>query len=308
MSDIRTEYAWVTSERGLLPDLGLGLILLSGDDALDWLQGQATNDLRKLSVDKHVSFCLCEPTGQLLALCDIWDTTRGLIISTDNPAAVLDRVDKMVILEDVHAQDITSDYDVVSVQGPTAAGYVEFFSVAIRLESRPDAADCLFLTHPLLGDSGLDMLIPKSWHVEFGRISQETYEILRIEFGTPLRGIDYTSKTLPPELGPAFDQKYVSYNKGCYTGQEVLMRIHSRGHTNKTWVGLLLDEPLEAGAKVSLESKEDAGVITSAAISPRLGPIAAAMLRNEAAKEGEEVQVGAVRGIVHHMPLRRLAE
>jgi folate-binding protein YgfZ len=130
-------------------------------------------------------------------------------------------------------------------------------------------------------------------------------ETARIEAGIPKRGVDFTEKTLPPELGPAFEARHVSYNKGCYMGQEVLMRMHSRGHTNKTWVGILLDSPVEVDAVVWHESRADAGVVTSAAVSPRLGPIAAAMLRNEAAQEGAEVRVGEVRGVVKNFPLIR---
>ncbi|MFX6234584.1 tRNA-modifying protein YgfZ, partial [Acinetobacter baumannii] len=67
---------------------------------------------------------------------------------------------------------------------------------------------------------------------------------LELRAGNPRLGGDTTQKTLPPELGPAFESRTVSYTKGCYMGQEVLMRIHSRGHTNRTWVCLTSAEPL----------------------------------------------------------------
>jgi folate-binding protein YgfZ len=134
-------------------------------------------------------------------------------------------------------------------------------------------------------------------------VDAASYEAARIERGVPKRGVDYTNKTLPAELGHMFELEHVSYSKGCYVGQEVLMRIHSRGHTNKTWVGLLLDEAVQPGSAVSSEARKDAGVVTSAAISPQLGPIAGAMLRNEASREGAKVKVGNAMGRVRHFPL-----
>jgi len=230
----------------LLEDDNLALIELKGSDVTEWLQGQATNDLRGISEGHPISFCLCQPTGQLLALCELHLLGDRYLVLTDNGAAVLERAESMVVMEDVAATDLR---------------------LALSTKGIDDAA--------------------------------------RIELGIPKRSFDYTEKTLPPELGLAFEKKFISYNKGCYTGQEVLMRIHSRGHTNKTWVGLLLDQPVQAGSIVSHESREDAGVITSAAISPEFGPIASAMLRNEASQDGEEVSVQGVKGIVRQMPIRK---
>ena len=105
------------------------------------------------------------------------------------------------------------------------------------------------------------------------------------------------SRTLPPEMGPAFEAAHVSYTKGCYTGQEVLMRIHSRGHTNKTWVGFVLDKAVTAGARIG-----ELGEVTSACISPRLGPIALGTVRNEQSTPGTSVQVGEATGIVTVLP------
>ena len=230
----------------LLENEKLALIEFSGTDVLEWLQGQATNDLRSIAEGHPISFCLCQPTGQLLTLCELHLLGDRKLLLADNGSAVLERAQSMVVMEDVEAKDL---------------------NLTVSNASIDDAS--------------------------------------RLEMGIPLRARDYTDKTLPPELGPAFEAKHVSYNKGCYTGQEVLMRIHSRGHTNKTWVGLILEAPVEVGASVLHAGKESAGVITSATISSEFGPIAAAMLRNEVAQEGAEVTVQGVRGVVRQMPIRK---
>jgi len=124
------------------------------------------------------------------------------------------------------------------------------------------------------------------------------YDIARLEAGVPSLGSDIGAKTMPPELGPAFESRHVSYRKGCYMGQEVLMRIHSRGHTNKSWVGLLTDGPVEPGAVITVGPGKEVGSVTSAAYSPRLGHFAAGMVRNEAAVAGTSVEIVSERGNV----------
>jgi glycine cleavage system aminomethyltransferase T len=88
------------------------------------------------------------------------------------------------------------------------------------------------------------------------------------------------------------------------------MRMHSRGHTNKTWVGLISEAPLEEGAKIKHPARLDAGTVTSVAFSPDYGPIAGAILRNEVALDREEVSVmtsrGEIRAEVRQMPIMRL--
>ena len=88
------------------------------------------------------------------------------------------------------------------------------------------------------------------------------------------------------------------------------MRLHSRGHTNKTWMGLIADAPLEVGAPVRHSRRPEAGEVTSAAFSPVHGYIGAAILRNEAAYDGEWVTVetseGPVEAEVREMPILRL--
>jgi tRNA-modifying protein YgfZ len=293
MTEMETEYNKIRTEWVVLPDIGIGLVELTGEDALEWLQGQATNDLRGVSDSNPISFCLCEATGQLLAVCDVWQEDGRLLIASDNVQALLHRAEAMVILEDVQARDLTADYELTSIHGPTSESQV--------VESNGGA---LALRNDRLGVRGWDVWTPTNDSRKLRALSVELYEILRIEAGVPKRGADYTPKTLPPELGPAFERKHISYNKGCYTGQEVLMRLHSRGHTNKTWMGLLLNAPVEVGSKVSHEIREDAGVVTSVAVSPDLGLISAAMLRSEAAQEGAQVLVGHVRGTVKQMPLQ----
>ncbi len=289
----------------------LGLVEVTGADRMEWLQGQATNDLRNTPEGEPVDFCVCAPTGQMIADCRMWAFSDLCLIQTPRACvpALLERIEKMVIMEEVEARESTAAWRHVSIQGKGADDLTE----RIALEWASEGPfHMLKSDHTGLG--GWDLFLPERNADAFlQRLSGETAAsleailALRLEFGIPYFGVDMDARTLPPEMGPRFENAHVSYTKGCYTGQEVIARIHSRGHTNRTWVGLHCDAPVSAGDKVSSEAREDAGAVTSAALSPRLGPIAATMLRNEAADEGAEVFVvregERVKARVEHFPL-----
>lgn len=278
---------------------GFGAIELRGDDRLEWLQGQATNDVRGLTPGKRMSFCFCEPTGQILAVVDAWALADKILLSAERSRvpAVLERIETMTILEDLTAEDVSDRYARFSVQGPLASSRLE---ITEGEEAAFERKGSLYLK--------ADRTVAGGWDVWGGSpeglmvASQVAAEIARLEAGVPRWEIDYGSKTLPPELGRDFESRHVSYSKGCYTGQEVLMRMHSRGHTNRTWVGLLAAQNFEAGETVTFEGRE-MGTVSSAAVSPELGPIGAATLRNEAAEPGTKVRVGDLEAEVRAMPL-----
>jgi folate-binding protein YgfZ len=267
------------------------------------------------------AFCLCEPTGQIVAVCELWSVDDRFLITLPEPsvAGFLKRTVDMVIMEDVEAFDFTSQFCLFSIQGPTATAELGKFLELPSLDGGSatlDGAPVFVLRCNRTGMGGWDVWVPaeatgalKKIRKSFPAIGSAAYEIARLESGIPVFGADYDLKTLPPELGPAFTARHVSYNKGCYTGQEVLMRIHSRGHTNRTWVGLIAEAPIEPGAIVKHSLRADAGKVTSSVFSPDYGHIGAAVLRNEIALDGERVTVetenGEVGAEVRIMPILR---
>jgi tRNA-modifying protein YgfZ len=302
---VQRDYDRLRSGAGRLALPEVALIALRGEDRKGWLQGQITNDLKRLPPGGSLPFCLCSPTGQLLAICRLWDLPDRYLIATDRHcmAALRRRVEEMVIMEDVDLDDLSDSHELSTVQGPEASDAVrERFKLPLldAAEHDLDGRPLFLLRSDRTGSGGWDLWKPADRDLEWTvpELSPEALEVARLEAGVPLFGVDATERTLPPELGPAFEAAHISYSKGCYTGQEVLMRIHSRGHTNRTWVGLVADGPLERGAVVEHPSRRDAGSVTSAAFSPAHGHIGAAMLRNEAAAGGELVRVQTQRGEV----------
>lgn len=280
------------------------LLELTGDDRKAWLQGQVTNDLRKIQSGDSSSFCICTPTGQMIAACDLWSLGERFLIRAHRRSLepILARVANMVVMEDVHVRDLTPEYRLISLQGPTASRELKELMDLPTLDAGSaefEGADVICLRSNRTGLGGWDLLLPisakkaiKKLEAAFPLVNEEAFNAARLESGVPRFGQDMDEKTLPPEMGPVFEARNVSYSKGCYTGQEVLMRIHSRGHTNKTWMALVSDRPFEIGQRISHGSREDAGTVTSSADSPQFGFIAGAMLRNEAAFDGEIVKIG----------------
>ena len=263
-------------------------VALGGEDRTDWLQGQITNDLRGLHFGEVLDFCVCEPTGQLLAPCRAQILPDQILILLPKACltSFLDRVEQMVITEDVLAK--VQDFRVVSLQGPRACQFLPGEVTAVPSDRT--------------GFGGYDILLPDAASLAAPEADPADWESARLEAGIPIYGVDMGPRTLLPEMGPVFESRNISYKKGCYTGQEVLMRIHSRGHTNQTWMGIVLEGSVSVGSPVSHSAREDAGVVTSVANSPRFGPIATAMMRREAT-EGE-VLVSGTRGLLKSFPMR----
>ncbi len=297
----------------------LQVIQLEGEDRKGWLQGQATQDLRNLRPGGFLNFCLCSPTGQIEAVCQLWSVGDRFIITTDRRCAdvVLQRVEKYVLMEDVRAN--VPDVVLVSLQGPDAS---RILGELIELPSLDSAeiklakADVLLLRSNRTGLGGWDLVIPRTAKAalqaireKFEEVDAESYRIASLEAGVPHYGVDIDSKTLPPELGEAFESSHVSYKKGCYQGQEVLMRIYSRGHTNRTWVALLSELPLAEGNPIVVPGRGQIGVVTSAFDSPEFGFIAAGYVRNDYASNRDYVsvrtEVGDIPAEVQEMPLLR---
>ena len=131
-------------------------------------------------------------------------------------------------------------------------------------------------------------------------VSLEAAEILRIETGRPRHGLDMSADNLPAEAGIV--ERSVSFTKGCYVGQEPVARMHYKGHPNRHLRGLRLSAPARPGAALSAAGK-DIGRVTSAALSPALGPIALGLVRREIAP-GDEVSVneGGLTATVVELP------
>ena len=132
-------------------------------------------------------------------------------------------------------------------------------------------------------------------------MSEEAAECLRIESGRPRLGLDMDAETMPQEAG--INERAVSFTKGCYVGQETVARLHYRGKPNRHLRGLRLTEPAERGSRDP--ARREGGRAARLHLRlPRLGPIALALVRREAAPGDTVLVDGAPAGVVE-LPFAR---
>jgi folate-binding protein YgfZ len=199
----------------------------------------------------------------------------------------------------VRWEDLTEERSILSLVGPR---------VRERLDPAPPAEEHAFVEgeHGLYvaTDVGVDVICASA-DAEAVRdalgvesVDTATAECLRVESGRPRLGIDMDGDTIPQEAG--INERAVSFTKGCYVGQETVARLHYRGKPNRHLRGLRLSEPAETGDPIVLGERE-LGHVGSACVSPRLGPIALAIVRREAAP-GDAVLVGGSEAEVVELP------
>jgi tRNA-modifying protein YgfZ len=232
---------------------------------------------------------------------------------------VLQKLDQFVFSEDVKLGDLTEAFAEVSVAGPAAAAVVAR-ALANGGAAEPGEADLagwtefqnrrtsfrgemvLVAASEETGARGFDLYIERPFlaglteallaaGAEAG--SAEAAEALRIEAGRPLFGADMDGETLPLEAG--IEQRAISFTKGCYPGQEVIIRVVHRGHGRiaRRLVGVLLEglKVPHRGDRVRVGDRE-AGKVTSAAWSPRMNaPAALAMLQRDFLEPGTSVEI-----------------
>jgi len=119
----------------------------------------------------------------------------------------------------------------------------------------------------------------------------------------PRYGIDLDETVIPQEAG--LNERAVSFTKGCYVGQETVARLHYRGKPNRHLRGLRLSEPVPSGAELRL-GERPVGVVASSVISPRLGPIALALVRREV-EPGAVLAAGGASATVVELPFQERA-
>jgi folate-binding protein YgfZ len=255
----------------LIRPFSVGILDLRGEDRVRFLHGMVTNDIEKLAVGHGCHAAFLTTKGKLLGDCIV--TKHPDRLSLDMDAELLEKIrahlDKHIIMDDVELFAVTLPAH--GVYGDDAAATVSR-AIGVDVAALPPYA---FATRDMAGAVRTTELGMPGFHV-FGDVElggdpldDARFEELRIEAGTPRYGVDMGEDRLPIEAGI---NDAVSFDKGCYLGQEVIARATNLGHINRRLVGLVVDgEPPASGTKLSSPSKPDAGWVTSSARSRRLG-------------------------------------
>ena len=234
------------------------LLEFSGPDAVRFLNGQLTQDLRRVAgAGISLPSCVTDAKGKLqfrVTITALDDATLWIAGPADTQESLEARLTRYLIADDVEVADLTGRYTLSHFTGAVAEPPV---GVIARESNR-------------VGSAGSDWWIPASQTIEFPEtirlLEGDALETLRITRGIPAWGSELVEGLLPPEA--ALEETDISYHKGCYIGQEVISRIKSAGKVNKRLASLMfpVEAPLVLGPLVNAEGVT-AGELTS--ISPQ---------------------------------------
>jgi tRNA-modifying protein YgfZ len=298
------EYRLIVEEAGQLRREDLSILEVMGAEGAEFLQGQLTNDIEALEPGTGCYAALLDRKGKMrtdmVVLRQAPDAIR-IVLPAATAAEVHSHLDMYRIGRDaeVHGLD---ELGVLSVLGPRTVEILggvplgsEHSHRSLRLAERDVTAVTTAAGADLIADAETLEEIG-AWLGERGveRVSPDAAAILRIEAGRPAFGAEMGNDTIPQEAG--INERAVSFEKGCYIGQETVARLFYKGKPNRHLRRLRAAGPIEAGATVTLGDRE-VGAVGTAALSPASGWVALAILRREA-EPGTAVTIGDVEARV----------
>jgi folate-binding protein YgfZ len=303
------------------------LIEVTGADRLEFLNRMVTQELKGLAPGSVRRSFWLNRKGRIDADLRILNFVDRILLETDIHAAArtIQGLSAFIITEDVTLRDLTVSTHRLSLHGPAAPLLLSHVAGVQGLETDRSASGRIAETEVTIfredstGEPGFELIVPSQAvsqvytqliqqghdpnhgaaalresggslqdQVRLRPAGWHAYNIARIEAGTPLYNIDFGPNSLPAETGVLDDR--VSFKKGCYLGQEVVARMHSRGHSKQVLVGIKFDvvkspddfalQPGEGAELFPLvddkPGPEPVGAITSSTISPMLGSAAIA--------------------------------
>lgn len=270
------------------------IIAVRGPDRLEWLSGMITQECKSMRPGDSRYAAAVHEKGKLFGDLFVHAHADELLVVAPSATAadLVDHFEKHIIMEDCEVA-LASSLRALTVQGPEA--------------SRHKGATAFAADR--LGRGGIDFVCDVSEldarraeleSVGVMEVSERAWEIARVEAGIARFGVDFSTDNYVQEAN--ITDRAVSFNKGCYVGQEVVCRLQMRGHVRRQLVALVLDgEPVEVGATLD----GDAGVVTSSLWSPALEKsVALAMVKWSVAQESKKVTVAGREAAVVSRPVQ----
>lgn len=259
-----------------------GRFQVAGADAAALLHHLTTNDIKGMAAGETREAVMISSKARVLDWLTIsrLETNNFRVITSPNRRALFAPHARQFILfrQDVKIQDQTESGPMWGAFGPDAA----------QLDSKTP-------TKRLPGGGFLVFETPEN----AVSLDNETFNVLRIESGIPVAGLELSEEINPWEAGL---EGAISLAKGCYNGQEVVARLHAYKKIKQGLFGLKLESvPTELPQKLSKNGK-NAGFVTSAIESPRFGPIGLGFVRGDYQSEDEKLNLGEQQAIVQPLP------
>ena len=288
-------YNEIRSGRAGFYEMKRGLFAVHGKEAVQFLDGMLTNDMKTLEDGAEMLAAFPNAQGRLLAVVRIQRQGERFLIETEEASRekLFRNLFRFTFAGDFFIEDLSEQFRYFEVFGPVGDVYhpevAEMFPGAFAFRAKHGASYFMPVDQ---AERVRELLINEDNCVV---IDDEVYETLRVESGIPKFGVDMDETTIVPELGL---DSMISYTKGCYIGQEIIARIHFRGHVAKQLTGLVSEPPalaggLTAGADLVTTDGKNAGKITSVAFSPKLEKgVALAFVRYDYLANGTSLRAG----------------
>lgn len=258
---------------GAAAPLARDVVRVAGPDAERFLSGQVSADLGLLAPEEGAWSLLCEPTGKLgwwLRVSRLGAEDFLLDVDAGCGEAVVTRLRRFLLRTDATVTlEPTDAWVALAVRGP----------IEVRLDHAAGAT-VLTLPSPWPGLLGWDVLAPANAHarLDVPVVGADALHALRVECGVPAHGAEIADGTIAAELGQWLIDASVSFTKGCYTGQELVARIDSRGgNVPRHLRAVVSPSGVAVGDEIVVEGKV-VGTVTSAAVSPTVGPVGLALV------------------------------
>ncbi|HML96356.1 MAG TPA: aminomethyltransferase family protein [Thermodesulfobacteriota bacterium] len=312
------EYEAVRKKAGLLDLSARGKLRLAGKEHLKFLQGMLTNDVMKLSAGEGAYAAVLTVKGRMLSDMRVYKDLDSVLLDLEPGLnmKVRDLLLKYRLSYKATVDDVTEELALFSVQGPESKNVLASAGITVpeikehgHFRDAIVGAEVVCASADRTGEGGFDLYVPQDraeevWNYllekgkDFGLepVGSRALDVLRVEAGIPMYGRDMDEDTIPIEAGI---WSALSFEKGCYIGQEVVARIKWRGHVNRHLSGIVLEKGYtpSAGDEIFGGGKK-IGRITSPAFSPALGRnIALGYVRREFVEPGTEVDISSPEGI-----------
>jgi folate-binding protein YgfZ len=332
---LQNEYHALRHAAGIIDRSSRARLVVTGADRRTYLQGLLTNDIAALTEGAGCYNAYLTPQGRMIADMRVFETGNHLLVDLAGSVAetIAARWSQFVFSEDVQIANDTASTAQVGVYGPSAVSVVSRGLAGDGSDRSRELNEVLRLL-PLYGNRicdfsdgaasvvvsddigirGFDIVVPVQLKRELVgsleraggvQVGPQAAEVTRVEGGMPLFGVDMNDGTIPLEAG--IEDRAISLTKGCYVGQEVIIRVLHRGHGRvaRRLVGIAFDEdsPLPLAGDRIVTTDRDIGVVTSAVQSVALGrPIALGYVHRDFVQPGTPVGVDSRAGRVEALP------
>jgi aminomethyltransferase len=297
----------------------------TGPDRVRYLNAILTNNIKDLAPSQGNVSLLLNPQGRILAEIETYALPESLFCVSY--ALIAERlnetIEKFIIMDDVTLADDTQRFGTLALEGPAAAAIVkeltgvDLHSLAElgRRDALVGAIPCAVARRPPGKVAGAEFLVERV-HLERlwrtlhevsqaaggGPIGYSALSALQLEQSIPWFSYDFGEKQIPHEA--ALETSHISYTKGCYTGQEIVERVRSRGQVTRRRVGLRFSsQAVPAAGEALISAGAEAGFITRAAFSPALScAIGMGYVRKENNSEGSTLEWSGGKAVVTNFP------